>query len=354
MTDKKITQLPASTVPLAGTEVLPIVQGVTPTTKQVSVANLTAGRAISATQYTSTIPTGTPPLVVTSTTEVANLKAAAATLADSATLTNAVKSNATTGVLQVTGPAAGSTRVMTTPDADFTAARSDAGQTLTGNQRINGNIGVQTAANTTASTDVSIDLGGTNGSNFSGFISLTLAKGATWNGSNWIYTTSYADAKAYALSFSNGHIWYHANAGTPGAAVSFAQVGKLDNNGDFSISGSTATKASGTAWTNPSDIRLKQNVQDYTKGLNEVLQINPKTWEFNGKGNTVFGARGVGLIANEIEKILPESVDTYKAKLNSEDENETDIKRFDATEITWVLINAVKELTIRIEQLEKK
>jgi hypothetical protein len=46
MADVKISGLPASTTPLAGTEVLPIVQsGVT---KQVSVANLTAGRAIAA------------------------------------------------------------------------------------------------------------------------------------------------------------------------------------------------------------------------------------------------------------------------------------------------------------------
>ena len=46
MADVKISNLPASTTPLAGTEVLPIVQsGVT---KQVSVANLTAGRAITA------------------------------------------------------------------------------------------------------------------------------------------------------------------------------------------------------------------------------------------------------------------------------------------------------------------
>jgi hypothetical protein len=45
MADTKISALPASTTPLAGTEVLPIVQsGVT---KQVSVANLTAGRAVS-------------------------------------------------------------------------------------------------------------------------------------------------------------------------------------------------------------------------------------------------------------------------------------------------------------------
>lgn len=46
MADVKISALPASTTPLTGTEVLPIVQsGVT---KQVSVTNLTAGRATAA------------------------------------------------------------------------------------------------------------------------------------------------------------------------------------------------------------------------------------------------------------------------------------------------------------------
>jgi hypothetical protein len=51
MADTKISALPASTTPLAGTEVLPIVQS--STTRQVSVANLTAGRAISATAVTA-------------------------------------------------------------------------------------------------------------------------------------------------------------------------------------------------------------------------------------------------------------------------------------------------------------
>lgn len=53
MADLKISQLTGATTPLAGTEVLPIVQsGVT---KQVSVANLTAGRSVNATAF---IPTG--------------------------------------------------------------------------------------------------------------------------------------------------------------------------------------------------------------------------------------------------------------------------------------------------------
>ena len=46
MADVKISQLPAATTPVDGTEVLPIVQSAT--TKQVSIANLTAGRAVSA------------------------------------------------------------------------------------------------------------------------------------------------------------------------------------------------------------------------------------------------------------------------------------------------------------------
>lgn len=58
MADLKISALTASTTPLAGTEVLPIVQS--STTKQVSVANLTAGRAVSAASLaltTSPLPT---------------------------------------------------------------------------------------------------------------------------------------------------------------------------------------------------------------------------------------------------------------------------------------------------------
>jgi hypothetical protein len=51
MANIKISALPASTTPLAGTEVLPIVQS--SATKQVSVANLTAGRAVSAASVTA-------------------------------------------------------------------------------------------------------------------------------------------------------------------------------------------------------------------------------------------------------------------------------------------------------------
>jgi hypothetical protein len=52
MADKKISALTGATTPLAGTEVLPIVQS--GATVKVAVSDLTAGRAISATQVTLT------------------------------------------------------------------------------------------------------------------------------------------------------------------------------------------------------------------------------------------------------------------------------------------------------------
>lgn len=95
MSDKKISQLNSVTTPLAGTEEIPIVQS--GTTKKVASNDLTVKN---------------------------------------------IRSNLTTGLLQVAGPGAGATRVMTTPDANFTSARTDAAQTFTSVQTFSSDIEV--------------------------------------------------------------------------------------------------------------------------------------------------------------------------------------------------------------------
>jgi len=70
MADLKISQLPAATTPLAGSEVLPIVQS--GTTKQVSIDNLTAGKTVLASIVTAT--------TVNATTFDTNVAAAGVTL----------------------------------------------------------------------------------------------------------------------------------------------------------------------------------------------------------------------------------------------------------------------------------
>jgi hypothetical protein len=98
MADKKISALPAATTPLTGAEVLPIVQ---------------SGATVQATNN--------------------DLRP------------KQIQSNATSGVLQVVGPAASTARVMTTPNANFTAARTDAAQTFTGDNTFNGTTTVSAA-----------------------------------------------------------------------------------------------------------------------------------------------------------------------------------------------------------------
>ena len=109
MADKKISALTAATTPLAGTEVLPIVQS-----------------------------------------------GATVKVANNDLRPKQIQSNATSGVLQIAGPAAAATRVMTVPDANFTAARTDAAQSFTGDQTLStGNLIQGTAAkgvNFTANT----------------------------------------------------------------------------------------------------------------------------------------------------------------------------------------------------------
>jgi hypothetical protein len=134
---------------------------------------------------------------------------------------------------------------------------------------------------------------------------------------------------------------------------------RLDSSGGLILAGSTAQKATGTTWSNPSDQRIKDNIRDYGKGITELMQIRVKEWEYNGKGGTVQGTKGLGVVADEIMMVLPDTVSTYDAKLNIEDEEVTAIKKFDATEITWLLVKTIQEqqaiittLTARVATLE--
>jgi hypothetical protein len=216
MADKKISQLSAASTPLAGTEVLPIVQG--GSTVKVSAADVTAGRAVSALTYTSTATTGTAPFTVSSTTQVANLNAATAGTASN------LLSNATTGLLQVAGPGAGTTRVMTTPNANFTAARTDAGQTFTGDQVITGGLTVDT---NTLYVDAANNLVGINRTPSAGFNLDVDTSGATYP------RLTGSDQANVRLRFNNGgaggRIW-ELVGGLPGA-----------NNSAFSLYDVTGT-----------------------------------------------------------------------------------------------------------------
>jgi hypothetical protein len=128
----------------------------------------------------------------------------------------------------------------------------------------------------------------------------------------------------------------------------------ITSSGSLILAGSTAQKASGTTWSNPSDQRLKDNIRDYTKGTTELMQVRVREWEYNGKGGTTEGLKGLGVVADEVMTVLPNTVETYDAKLNADDEETTAIKKFDATEITWLLVKTVQEQQTIINDLKAR
>jgi len=117
-----------------------------------------------------------------------------------------------------------------------------------------------------------------------------------------------------------------------------------------------------SSWTTTSDRRLKKNIFESSKGLDEINQLRVTNFEYRtedeidisefpladnpnqvvlGKGN-----EGVhtGVIAQEVESILPECIEI----------SERGAKTVKTDPIMWALVNAVKELSARVKELESK
>jgi hypothetical protein len=108
-----------------------------------------------------------------------------------------------------------------------------------------------------------------------------------------------------------------------------------------------------SSWSTVSDRRIKKNIVDNNIGLEKISQIQVKNFEYrtedeitdfeNAKA-AVVEKEGIqlGVIAQEIELILPDVVK----------QQSTGVKSVNPDNLTWYMINAIKELKARIETLE--
>ena len=126
---------------------------------------------------------------------------------------------------------------------------------------------------------------------------------------------------------SDGDLIFQGNDG--GSAITALTL-------DMSEAGAATFNNNVTAF---SDERLKDNIETLTDGLNKVEQLRGVTYTRDDREE-------IGVIAQEVEKILPEIV------LTANDEMGT--KSVDYSRITAVLIEAVKELSARVKELENK
>jgi hypothetical protein len=116
----------------------------------------------------------------------------------------------------------------------------------------------------------------------------------------------------------------------------------------FQVSGGVF-KSPSNVW-GTSDERVKEDVRDLDLGLSALRQLRPVRFRYNGRAGTPAGRVDIGLIAQEIETVVPETVQRVNVP---DDPGLGDMRVFDPAALTYVLINAVKELAARVEQLEQ-
>lgn len=99
------------------------------------------------------------------------------------------------------------------------------------------------------------------------------------------------------------------------------------------------------ALTNASDLRSKNKGEAFTKGLDIIEQINPVNFT-KKEGFGQINVNHVGIIAQEIEEILPEAIKIGKCQ------DIEDFRFYDQSVLLYTLLNAVKELSQKVNQLE--
>ena len=130
--------------------------------------------------------------------------------------------------------------------------------------------------------------------------------------------------------------------------------GKGDNTGYINPNGGGVYQGNNSsAWSVTSDQRLKKNIVDNNVGLDKVIQIQVRNFEYRTEDevtdlpkNQAIKKQGVqlGVIAQELQQVLPDCVK----------QESTGVLAVDSTDIMYHMINAIKELNAEIQALKSK
>ena len=133
-----------------------------------------------------------------------------------------------------------------------------------------------------------------------------------------------------------------------------AQTGKGSSTGFISPGGGAVYQGNNNAsWSTTSDQRLKKNIVDNNVGLTAINSIRVRNFEYRVEDeitelptHTAIKKSGVqlGVIAQELQAVLPECVK----------QESTGVLSVQSDNLTWYLINAVKELKAEVDSLKSQ
>ncbi len=127
------------------------------------------------------------------------------------------------------------------------------------------------------------------------------------------------------------------------------RVFQVQYDGDVLSAGNIT--AFGSSFMNVSDKRLKKDIHTISESLDRILELRPTefVWKESEK-------QDVGFIAQEVEEIIPEVVETSRGFIDTDGEKEgiEDMKTVSYPKLVPYLVDTIQVLTKRIEELEKK
>jgi len=181
----------------------------------------------------------------------------------------------------------------------------------------------------------------------------------TGSGSNSQLSAGNANIKVSSLEFTGG-------AGNLDFDIFLAITGGIQRVFQVEAAGSGDTYTNDGTISSLSDERIKTDINDLADGLDIVKQLRPVTFKYSDttedeEGKHDFGYQSdkirYGFIAQEVEAVAPQYVETSTRKINNEEVD--DFKSLSTTRMIPMLFKAIQDqqtiiddLKTRIETLE--
>jgi hypothetical protein len=181
--------------------------------------------------------------------------------------------------------------------------------------------------------------------NGTGYVTDNLLIGTTTSGGRVTIRSTVANSTVLNIQGTSGQLFSVTDSltGTIFAAsdVSGIPILEVNSNGTVTVDNTLNVFGDVTAFFS-SDERLKDNVTPISNAVEKIKLIGGYEFDWNGLSKNT--GHDVGVIAQEVEKVLPEVVTT----------RDTGFKAVKYDRLTALLIQANKELIERVEYLESK
>ena len=158
-----------------------------------------------------------------------------------------------------------------------------------------------------------------------------LDSGTRFKVDGW-YSTNDSKERFY---FSNNSHTYIKSAGSTFFRTNNSNTEQMS----LDTSGNLVVNNNITAYGSPSDENLKDNIEVIPNALDKVSQLRGVTFNYKKDGN-----KSTGLIAQDLEKVLPEVVYDFKDL-----ETEETSKAVRYGNVVGLLVEAIKELKVELE-----